>query len=112
MKKELNFYYDKPTINGHIYPKELILRELNLLKGRKIPVFEDSGNTAGLKKIGEYKDYEDSGMKIDVHFEKYEEIKEFVDKGNISVAGWGSVDENGVVKDDFELLYFFLTNDK
>jgi hypothetical protein len=48
MKAKLNFEVDKPTVNGRIYPKELVLREFH---NKKVPV--RSGKSAKSLLIGD-----------------------------------------------------------
>ena len=115
MKIKCNFKTDEPTFNGRIYPKKVFDEAMNkaIEKGlfiHSLP-FADEEN-----KIGQVNSFEENineGIMIDATLfdtPKDRTIKTLIEADIFMapVAGYAHVDEDNMVKDDYEISHFFV----
>ena len=117
MKVKLNFKADKPTVNGHIYPEEVLKKAFDKKFAENNVFVLDNYNAEKIdlnNVIGMAKDYEiksNSEILIDVKAVKNELLKIYLEDLDfkITMAGFGHIDEKtNTIDKDFKLSYFFI----
>lgn len=109
MKVKLNFKVDTPTVNGHIYPKEVLKKAFDeKLSKNDVFVLDrhteekiDLNNVVAVAK--KYKILSNSEILIDI-----KPLKEDIDF-EITTSGFGRIDEKTkIINDDYKLSHFFI----
>jgi hypothetical protein len=119
MKIKVNFKAGEPTLNGHVYPEEVLKKALD--KKFEEPVFITSENTDGFKIdvskiIGEAKKYKiKENNEIIIHAKVFEKYKDLFENKKIEITtyGFGEFEDDGkTIKDNFVLSHFFIAKDE
>jgi hypothetical protein len=113
MKIKLNIEVDKPTANNRVYPKEVFQKALdkNLNSKVGLPVCSEPSNdlsidlskVIGFSHKGEINESGEIYLEmrpINNGFKKFENFE-------FSTQGFGTIDENGFVNDDYKLIAVF-----
>lgn len=109
VEKSLNFYYDSPTVNGHVFSRTMLFDELERIKTEKIPVYARYSDEYLLKDIiGFAKEHIDHRNHIIIEIEIVDETFLWKNRDFITVQGLGIVVNDRMV--DFTLQNFFLTD--
>ncbi len=117
MKLKVNFKADKPTLNGHVYPKETLKKAFDERFDKGNVFITSHGNSAEVdlsKIVGKAKSYEinkDSEILVDTTL--IGPMREDLKKGvfEISTFGVGSINDKKVIGADYKLSHFFLALD-
>jgi predicted kinase len=118
IRVKLNFQADKPTVNGHVYSKEILKKAFDerFSNGNVFVVDSYSGENVDLGKIiAVAKSYEinsNSEILIDIKPLKMH-LKEIFEDNHlvnfeITSSGFGTIDEKTKIINDFKLSYFFV----
>lgn len=118
MKIKLNFKADAPTVNGHIYPKEVLKKAFD--ERFKTDVFISSESSPYLKveniiaKAESYEITPDSEILIDVKMIDTPAAKIFKDeKFEITTSGIGVFEnDHKTISDQFKLSHFFVVKEE
>jgi hypothetical protein len=113
-KVKLNFKIDNPTVNGRVYPKEVLKKAIDERIEDHLFVTDTYSNPVQVSDIiGECKDYEiNEKGEITFHIHPIGKNKIDFDNITLSTSGFASLDRDQVtIKDDYKLLSLFVVND-
>jgi hypothetical protein len=113
MKVKLNFKVDTPTVNGHIYPRDVLKKAFDerFSKGNVFVTSDGSFEIDFHKIIGEAESYEiKPNNDIIINLKLLNLKNKIIDKSKFELtsSGMGNLDENNTIHDDYILSHFFV----